>query len=391
MSVADALFGELLSWTPRRLIPQILLALSISIFFYSGTLGWASDFVFIVPLFVGGFLVWGSFSYFLKSIFNETSGEKDKPGSFNMLSFIKGVLEGDRSFASDLKSSDPSMKRIFKFMIFAIAGMIAFYGMLVAGVLALNRIYLVGTSIDLLEKLDSDKVGIALFFAIVSFAISFTMQAQGVEFDSGSSAEAGASDENRIFATNAIRRYFIDNSVNMAREVAPLLRSFLPLISIPTLVKPFSMDSVAGVYRPEGFLKTIGEVKNQGMIAPADQGAYDKLMQTGEEGTGLTDLSVLTGDQLLEATFSIGGDGLKGMNVPRCNFTIIGGGFIGIAAFRACYQVWDPRRAFRTPQMRKTTVFHLLGVGNESAVSRMKSRFKLKLLLMTSQAVPCEE
>src|SRR3989442_10400345 len=121
MSVADALFGELLSWTPRRLIPQILFAHSVSIFLYPGTLGWASHFMFIVPLFVGGFLVWGSFSYFLKSIFNETPAEKEKPGSINILSFIKGVIEGERSFATDLMTSDPSMKRIFKFIMFTIA------------------------------------------------------------------------------------------------------------------------------------------------------------------------------------------------------------------------------------------------------------------------------
>jgi hypothetical protein len=304
------------------------------------------------------------------------------------LSFIKGVLEGERSFASDLLSSDPSMKRVFRFVLLSIMGIVSFYVVLGAGILAINRVYLIITSVDLLAKLASERYGVSAFLASASFAISLVMQVRKGEFNESAPMGSGVSGEDKLFRASIIRRYVIDNSIKFAREGALLVRGFLPLASIPTLVDPLTIDSVVGVYSPKGFLKTISELTSQGLIVSTDKSSYDRLIQTKDNGKSLTDLSALTADELLDAIFSNEGEQPKKMNVPRCQFRVNGGGFLVVAAFGTYYQAWNQRGLHRKPIMKKTTVLVLLGLGNEEAVLRIKGRLLLKLFPMNIPRIP---
>ena len=390
MSAADAFVGELLSWAPRRLIPQTALAFAITILLYPSVPTSTNRFLVILPLFIFFFGLWSQFGYRLRSIFEGRSDEINTSDFMRTESFITGILEGERSFAEDVVGSGVNTRRAVIFIASAIAGEVGFYGLIITLMFALNRIYLVLSGFDVLAKLGTDGVSIAAFAVIVALAVSFLLQVRKMEFQGGDGGSKQTPNEDTTFAMNLLRRYMVDNTVTLARQASPLLRGFLPLISIPTIVEPFAMDNVLGLYRPDEFKKTIEQAKKEELIIPLDKGAYDALMQVHEDGSGLPDISVISGEELLHASFP--GTGQVALKPSKCSFKLkTGVGFLNIAAFKACYQGWEPRTAFRTPKIRRTTVFYVFGMGNEPLIAKLKTRFKLKLVVMANQAIPCEE
>ncbi len=390
MSAADAFVGELLSWAPRRLIPQTALAFAITVLLYPVVPTPTNRFLVILPSFIISFLLWSQFGYRLKSIFEGRTSEVSTSDFMRTESFITGILEGERSFAEDIVGEGVNARKAAVFIASAVAGEAGFYGLIISLMFALNRVYLVLSGFDALGRLSSDALSIAAFAVIVSLAVSFLMQVRKMDFQGG--GEKPRPSEETTFALNIVRRYMVDNTVRLARQASPILRGFLPLISVPTIVEPFAMDSVIGLYRPDDFKKTIEQAKKEGLITPLEQGDYDALMEADEDGSGLTDISVLSGEELLHVSFPGAEKGQPGRRLSKCSFKLkTGVGFLNVAAFKACYQGWEPRTAFRTPKIRRTTVFYVFGMGNESLIAKLKTRFKLKLVIMANQAIPCEE